>query len=74
MITSVSVGDSHDSLSDGGTHGSAHRLCDDSLSDEDGGSHGSAHILPDEDGGTHGSAHRLWLETKVGVKGTNAGA
>ena len=79
---SVSVGGSHDSLSDGGSHGSAHRLFDETLSDEDGGSHGSAHRLPDdEDGGSHGSAHRLRFETKVdifgekvGVKGTNAGA
>ena len=45
-VTSSSVGDSHDSLSEGGSHGSAHRLrVDISESDGDGGSHGSAHRL-----------------------------
>ena len=46
IVTSSPVGDSHDSLSEGGTHGSAHRLrVDVSESDGDGGSHGSAHRL-----------------------------
>ena len=50
-----------ESPSDGGSHGSAHKLPDESL----GGTHGSAHRLR--------RPHILWL-VAVGVKGTNAGA
>ena len=75
-------------LSDGGSHGSAHRLRFDSSTDGDGGTHGWAHRLCEESlGGSHGSAHRLLWPHRllfggeadivgdiVGVNGTNMGA